>query len=1533
MNKTAIWRWVGIVVVMLVLLGMAVATVSAQPKPLRQEPASTSPFQKPPPPKPEISPKVETSSDEALQKLAPDLRERAKSPSGRPILVSVLLLKEVKLDRVMERVVYAKSLNGLRWAVGEVLDSNLKKLAGIPGVVSVVSTETYQPVPAPGEEEFKSTRPGLTPAELRQLLQKGGKNLLRQKLQEMRPTRPQIERPTPPGQIPEGDIAPTTVKVRDIHGAGDAHTKGFTGSGVIAAVVDSGVDFGHPDLQGTQARIPSGSPYAGWPFAYNTLSGVFYALGEPTIGPDTYWYQVQSTWYAHTLPVQSPTCNGITCTATLKIDFGNEVGWSWPPVSLPFVWPDTSKSGQYYYTVHPDFNHLSAGFVLGLGYAATDVAPAAVIVADETTAGVYDTVYVDVDFDQDLTNEKPMRKGDELAGADLYDAAGDPGTDGVWDLSAGMLTWIADGINPPPGVSALYSGLTVPQAGRLLSFVGDEDGHGTNCAGDIAAQGVITDPEWVGPINPLFAGAVNAGGVDGPVLAGMAPDAKVAAFQNGFALAFDSWALAALGFDGVPNSGDEAQIVNNSWGASATINDGWDQTSRFAHWLNRNYAPNTTFLVATGNGGHGYGTVTEPDGGSIIDVGASTSYGSLIYFEFVDPNQFTYGAVQPWSNRGPGTLGDIAPDVVAVGAWGTGANPLNLYYGNGQAAYDLFGGTSMATPIAAGNLALVYQAFYQKNSRWPIWQEAKAILLNSARDLGYDVLTQGSGNVNADRGTDIAAGLNNGYWVEPAQWVAGNYRGTEYPAFPAILHPGGTASKTFTVRNTSTSTYNVNLADVVLKEVGVVTYTLSFPSFGPPPFTRPTWITDITNLIDTHDPDLVRAQVVFPYSVFDTNGDNTADDGWRVLFYDWSDLNNDADLWTDTNSNNLVDGGEIDSGEYNRFTYGYPTGTYLEASVGRDSLSRRHDGVFFGVQRRTGSDPVTLQVRITFYKKVDWSWLSLSSSSVSLPAGGSATFNASMAVPANAQPGLYQGAIEVSYGTQHKHVIPVVVHVAANSPSFTFGASSLSEPLGDTPYDNGHLFGGFDWTWRYEAGDWKLYYFDVPDGTAGPGKAMVVDTQWVITPTDVDTWIYAATPDFYSTSDPAFFGPQGVEQVGGSNDTNIGAGIFTFDTATGGPREVVAGEIRNGLGFIALHNVLYAGSQIGEPIVGRAYQVQAAPVPVEMTTTQVVNFSPIQFGDSWVETFSTNSAISEGLGVLTYGLSQPQSWSGVNLPPGSTLCDWSYSFSVANGGLIEATAQSTNINDIDLYLYKGSILVASSTTATASEQIRVKQPSDGSYKVCVDNWSGTPGTFNLNLRVIQGNDLVVSGLPSGAIAANTPINFTVSFTKTASANTTWEGLLYIGPASAPTAIEIPVTIHIASPAVLLNVEKAASAEWVQEGDVFTYTITVKNLGTVKEYVTVSDPLPPLVEFVLGSQTASKGTLLLNPITRTATWTNWVNGGETVTLKFRVKAQSGQGWVENVVYVEGDVSTQQLEAMARTFVNPFRLFLPLISRSP
>ena len=68
--------------------------------------------------------------------------------------------------------------------------------------------------------------------------------------------------PEPVGALPGG---PTSVKSGQIHGATDAWERGYNGSGVRVAVADSGIDFAHPDLNGTQAILedPS-SPYDGW---------------------------------------------------------------------------------------------------------------------------------------------------------------------------------------------------------------------------------------------------------------------------------------------------------------------------------------------------------------------------------------------------------------------------------------------------------------------------------------------------------------------------------------------------------------------------------------------------------------------------------------------------------------------------------------------------------------------------------------------------------------------------------------------------------------------------------------------------------------------------------------------------------------------------------------------------------------------------------------------------------------------------------------------------------------------------------------------------------------------------------------------------------------------------------------------------------------------------------------------------------------------------------------------------------------------
>lgn len=1040
---------------------------------------------------------LSSRSDAAQQKLSPDLRAVVKAGGDTQHLVYALIQTGASVSRYMERSVTSRPLGEVQWVTGEVRAANLLKLASADGVIAVASSETFQPLPAPGLDSLRGAPTQLSPTRIDELLTEGGKAAV---LSEVRAAGLALPATAPVHPtMPDVPNAGESVKAADIHRVDEAHAAGYTGEGVVAAVVDTGVDFGNTDLQGTQARV-SGGTYDGWPFAYDTLSGINYALAGLTIGPDNFWSAVGGTLYAHTLPVEDAECEEGTCTAALLIDYGELNGYPWPSVMLDFTWPDTSLSGTYYYTVHPLFSHIGAGFNLGLGYAAANEAPAAVIVSDETTAGVYDSVYTDADFDQDLADEKPMRKGDELSGADVFDATQTPGTDGRWDLSVSMLTWIADGENPPPGVGMLYTGVPTPEAGRLIAFVNDADSHGTNVASMIAAQSEMSDPAWLGPVNPLFAGAADADGAGGPVLAGMAPDAQIAAFMNGFVLPLDAWTLAALGFDGAPESGDEVQVINNSWGDSFTNEDGWDAVSRFAHYVNRNYAPTTTFLAATGNGGPGYGTTTSPNGATIFKVGASTSYGTSLYFEWVGPEQFTYGAVQPWSNRGPSSLGDVDPDLVCVGAWGLGANPLNLYP-NGEAAYDLFGGTSMASPVCSGIAALAYESFHEAHGRWPTWQETADILSNGAHDLGYDVLTQGAGNADAFRSTAIAAGEE--AYVTPSQVIAGDYRGVDHsPVFPAIVHPGDSFEIPMTVNNPTDAPVSVAVQDVNLQRTHEVSFTVTLEA-GHGDFTIPDYLLDITDLIEQYNPDMVRAHVMFPYSRFDGDGNYFEDNSVRSLFYDWSDLNADGNLWTDDNNNGLVEPTEIDingPGEYefNRYLYSYPLANYMIADIGGDALARRHDGVFFGLQRSFGSEDLEVSVLLTFYQKAGWDWLSLPTATVDVPAGSQSEVMATLTVPGDARVGLYEGAIE--YDGQ---VVPVIVHVAADSTTFSFGAATLDEGMNDTPYDNGHLLGSTDWGWRPETGDWKHFFFDVPDGVSGPGEALLVETEWLY-PVPVD---------------------------------------------------------------------------------------------------------------------------------------------------------------------------------------------------------------------------------------------------------------------------------------------------------------------------------------------------------------------------------------------------------------------------------------------
>jgi len=286
----------------------------------------------------------------------------------------------------------------------------------------------------------------------------------------------------------------------------------------------------------------------------------------------------------------------------------------------------------------------------------------------------------------------------------------------------------------------------------VLDRVGDggsdvNSGHGTHVAGSVLGNGDLSGATPSSHTYPESA------------YAGMAPEASLV-FQ-----AVET--NATEGLDGIPFDLNVlfaqavthgADLHTNSWGSDAS--GGYTTDSEAVDqfiWNNKNYA----ILFSAGNAGvdgNSDGTVDLDSMGApgtaknCITVGASENNRPSLSNTWYQgwPADFPTNPVRDdkmadntnglaaFSSRGPTDDSRYKPDIVAPGSFIISTRS-SMATGNGwgtvDANYMYMGGTSMATPLTAGALAVIRQFFTDKQGLTPSAALLKATLVNGATEM------------------------------------------------------------------------------------------------------------------------------------------------------------------------------------------------------------------------------------------------------------------------------------------------------------------------------------------------------------------------------------------------------------------------------------------------------------------------------------------------------------------------------------------------------------------------------------------------------------------------------------------------------------------------------------------------------------------------------------------------------------------------------------------------------------------------------
>lgn len=1154
-----------------------------------------------------------------------------------------------------------------------------------------------------------------------------------------------------------------------IHQADAVHALGFDGTDVRVAVIDTGVDFVHPDLFNATFRDPGPlSPWYLHPVVYDGASLNDYLLfGRPS--PTSWWVD--------------------TSYSTSVVGGPDATAWvNWTSGNTTLSWNVTGVTGLglgegVRIGFHPDEKILAyRGNRSGL------------LLFNHSGAGApYDHVLVDLDGDFSFAGEKHSYFN---AGWATFDPAAelisrDLTGDGRADISGGILAFIADGVREIPyarrqiDVLNLYFRAAlnddafdiwtflgvdpylnlVPGAGDLVAVFGDFEppgsggSHGTWVASAIAGQGLT------------------GGGSGGPVLRGMAPGAKIIGSGNNFGNTdpfgqvglYTALVFAVEGYDGVVGTGDEAHIASNSWGGADWA--GWGWSSRWADWVSAFLgAGGTSFVFAAGNSGPGYGGRQGPGGGSSLIVsGAMENFNYRVdpwYALDGGPNP-AWGDVTGFSNRGPSALGRHMVDAITSGHFGYGADPLNQNPFdadsgtalNGNSSWNLWAGTSLSTPNLAGVLALAYDAYLAAHGAPPSAEYAKRMLKAGADDAHVDPFLAGAGVANALRSA-LIANETDGLTLSVDEWNPGDYRGTAHPAYANLLPAG--SSDVISVGVTSHRAVVptlVTVEDGVLVKTGSLSYDFSKPVGSSWEYLlTPAGLRSTAGTVLVPEPgglystsDAIRVSMRFPRIRMAERP------YWLLDVYDWTDVNGNGSYQGAPERNLLF-----------RDTLSYPD-LFGPAILGwiSDPANRTHDGLVLrlGVQSDAGlMGPVNVTLQVEYFARADSPWLTAAPTSFGIPSGATLPVTLTATVPADADPGLFEAVVLFRSDDGSVTTLPVVINVPIPAVPGVFGGDAYDAG----GYRQGVQY-GLAWDGDPGSGDYRYYFLDRP----APARHTVLVT-WDESTSGNELYILTNGTDWFSEHEPLWFGP-GTQAPAASSIPAVGRGA----SATV--------DFPEGLSVIVVRGTHNSGVSLEEHPLGSLGSIVVTPDPwvgagVDVDGVQAIEVSP--------------DIDLDGLVASGFGFSPRRTYVDVPVVTGDAH---TYAFAVRDGGRI-AVALAGTAGDLDLYLDRYDpasgawISVASSLTPYATESVDVLLPPDGDWRVRVYGFSVPANTtYNLTIVSPQGREglvptFVPSSIPAGATDA-VVVAYSLPHLPTI-----LDGLLFIGTADAPGFLTVPAAL-------------------------------------------------------------------------------------------------------------------------------------------